>query len=249
MAKKKAAQEAKAGQEAREQGKVAMEQKEEQKAGMPQGLKLEKLDWDKVIATTGLLASIAGIGVTLIFYLMVAGLLDMMHSSTVEQVDSVILALNDAQALTASAAVSVNSYSSFVSNASESVDYTADALYGMSGAVDSLAAGLASIPYMPSEAVSPLYGTSSEIRTTAASLSSTADSMEGSSDDILATSIGLTSLNQNIEAVKIDMQETKRNLDRMRSTAGLGLLLGALMMVLLFAVNGISFFEQLRQRK
>ena len=198
-----------------------------------------------LVPALGLVASAAGIIVTIAFYFMLAGLLDSIHSTTMDQVDGTIAILEDTKTITTSAANSVNSFGGFIMNASDSIDYTAVALQQMGSATYSLAAGVAAIPYMPYEVVAPMYDTANDMNAAADSLSGTSESMEESSEDMLATALGITALNDDLDSTISDLEKTRADIVSIHETAQLGLLLGSLVMLLMFAVNGLSFWQQM----
>ena len=195
----------------------------------------------------GLVASVAGIIVTIAFYFMLSGLLGSINSTMLGQVDGTIAIVEDTKAVTTSAAESVNSFGNFILNASESIDYTAVALEQMGSATYGLAAGVAAIPYMPYEVVAPMYATAGDMDAAADSLSGTSESMEESSEDMLATALGITALNDDLDSTISDLEKTRADIVSIHDTAQLGLLLGTLMVLLMFAVNGLSFWQQMER--
>lgn len=198
-----------------------------------------------LVPVLGLAASAAGMTVTIAFYFMLAGLLGSINSTMLDQVDGTIAILEDTKAVTISAADSVNSFGNFIMNASSSIDYTAAALGQMGAATYGLAAGVAAIPYMPYEVVAPMYATASDMDAAADSLSGTSESMEDSSNDMLSTALGITALNDDLDSTISDLGKTRADLVAIHETAQLGLLLGTLVVLLMFVVNGLSFWQQM----
>lgn len=201
---------------------------------------------DKAIAYVGLGVSVVGILLALWFLFVFNGLLDAVHETSIDQVDAVIAMMGDTLMIVNSTANSIDSFSEFAVDGAETLDYSAEAVGGLADAAEGLAASLASIPLMPSDAVAPLYSTATELRTTADSMEKSAESMGEFSGETLSAALGVESLKENIQGSKRDMEATKRKLDEIHLTAKTGLFLGTVLLVLLFALNGLTFYRQLK---
>lgn len=206
----------------------------------------KKSGLDKAIAVFGIGVSVLGILLAFWFLFVFNGLLDSAHEISIGQVDSVISVLESTRLVVNSTASSVNSFGEFATGAYATLQSSAEVMVEMSGAVSGLASGVGSIPLMPSDVTNSLYSTSSDMSETAISMQETADSMESIKEDTLSTSLGITAIEEEIEDGIADMQKTKRKLDEMHFTAKTGLFLGIGLLVMLFALNGLSFYRQLR---
>lgn len=206
-----------------------------------------KSSLDKTIAYVGILVGIAGIALTLWLFFVFDGLLDSLHQTSIGQVDSVISVLDDSITIVNYSAASIDSMAEFATDTSVALGYSADALDGMSTAVTGLADSIGSIPYMPSETVNPLYDTALDISTMADSIKDTAGSMETASGDVVSTTLGLHALQQDIEESKEGMEKTKEDLNNIHFTAKTGLILASLLLVLVFALNSLMFYRQVKQ--
>lgn len=206
-----------------------------------------KTSLDKTIAYVGILVGIAGIALTLWLFFVFDGLLDSIHQTSLNQVDTVISVLHDSVEIVNYSAASVDSLGEFASNTSTALQYSADALGGMSIAVSGLADSIGSIPYMPKEAVAPLYSTSEDVSAMADSIEETAASMETASGDVLSATLGLQALQEDIENSIGGLEKTKDDISNMHLTAKTGLILGTILLILVFALNSLMFYRQLRQ--
>jgi len=205
-----------------------------------------KSSLDKAIAYVGILVGIAGIALTLWLFFVFDGLLDSLHQTSISQVDAVISVLHDSVDIVNYSAASIDSLGAFASNTSIALQYSADALDGMSTAVTGLADSIGSIPYMPSGTVAPLYDTSADISETADSIETTAASMQTASGDVLSATLGLQLLQADIEGSIEGMEKTKDDLDSIHFTAKTGLTLATVLLVLVFALNSLMFYQQLK---
>ena len=201
----------------------------------------------RILPALGIAASIGGIIITVFFYFMVGGLLDSMHEISVGQVDNAVAIMVDAKGISTSAGESVNTYSAFMANASYSVSESSEALALVSDAVDSLAGGIGAIPYMPSDAVNPLYDAAAEIDAVAVSLEQTSGSMEETGEGMMSTSLGIDALNEDIGLAISNLQKTKSELDAIYGTASLGLFLGTILLIIMFSLNGAGFYQKLNE--
>ncbi len=206
----------------------------------------KKSGLDKAIAVFGIGVSILGILLAFWFLFVFNGLLDSAHEISIGQVDSVISVLENTRLVVTSTASSVDSFGEFATDAYATLESSAEAMVGMSDAVSGLAAGVGAIPYMPSDVTNSLYSTSSDMSETAISMQETADSMKSIKNETLSTAIGITAIEEEVAEGIANMRETKKKLDEMHFTAKTGLFLGIGLLVMLFALNGLSFYRQLR---
>jgi methyl-accepting chemotaxis protein len=140
----------------------------------------------------------------------------------------------------------MDSLTSFAKNASSTLNASAGSLESMGGAVGSLASSLASVPYMPEGALGPLQSAADELEGTAQGMRGTAASMANASDNALSTASGVQSLKEDIGDSIASMEDTKRQIDEMQRNAKIGLVLGSVLAVLMFALNSLSFYRQLK---
>jgi len=205
-----------------------------------------KSSLDKTIAYVGILVGIAGIALTLWLFFVFGDILDSLHQTSINQVDTVISVLHDSVSIVNYSAASIDSMAGFATDTSTALGYSADALDGMADAVEGLAFSLASIPYMPSETITPLYTTADDISSTADSIDETAVSMGAVSGDVLSATLGLQSLQGDIEESITGLEQTKNDLNSIYITAKTGLTLGTLLLILVFALNSLMFYRQLK---
>ena len=140
----------------------------------------------------------------------------------------------------------MDSFGEFATDAYATLQSSADVMEGMSGAVSGLAGAVGAIPLMPAEVSGSLYSTSSDMSDTAVSMQETADSMESIKEETLSTTMGIRAIEEEVESGIADMQKTKRKLDEMHLTAKTGLFLGCALLVMLFALNALTFYRQLK---
>jgi len=207
----------------------------------------EKSSLDKLIAYVGILVSVFGILFVGYFFLTFSSFIDTIHQSATSQVDSGIAILMDAKGIVSSTADSIDSLTSFAGNASTALNQSADAMEGVGTAIDSLASSLGSIPYMSAGTTAPLYSAASGMDDTADSMRETAGSMANVSGNAISTAAGVQSLEDDIDGNVASLEGTRRQLDEMHSTAKIGLILGSALVALLFVLNGLSFYRQLRE--
>ena len=202
---------------------------------------------DKAIAVFGVGVSVIGILLVLWFFFIFNGLLDAVHEISIGQVDAVISVLENTRLVVNSTATSVDSFGEFAEDAYVTLQSSADVMAGMSDAVGGLAAGVGTIPLMPAEVTNSLYSTSSDMGDTAVSMQETADSMEGVTQDTLSTALGIRAIEEDVEEGIANMEETKEKLDELHFTAKTGLFLGSALLVMLFVLNALSFYRQLKE--
>jgi len=205
-----------------------------------------KSSLDKAIAYVGILVGIAGIALTLWLFFVFSDILDSLHQTSINQVDTVISVLHDSVDIVNYSAASIDSMAEFATDTSTALEYSSDALEGMADAVEGLAGSIASIPYMPSETVDPLYTTASDISDTGDSIAETAASMETASGDVLSATLGLQTLQGDIENSITGLEDTKKDLNNIHLTAKTGLTLGMVLLILVFALNSLMFYRQLK---
>ena len=207
----------------------------------------KKSGLDKTIAVFGVGVSVVGILLALWFFFIFNGLLDSVHEISIGQVDAVISVLDNTRLVVNSTAASVDSFGQFAEDAYTTLQSSADVMVDMSGAVNGLAGAIGAIPYMPAEATAPLYSTASDMGNTAVSMQETADSMEGVTQDTLSTSLGIRAIEEDVEEGIANMDETRKQLDEMHFTAKTGLFLGTALLVMLFTLNALTFYRQLKE--
>jgi hypothetical protein len=103
------------------------------------------------------------------------------------------------------------------------------------------------IPLMPQDAGAPLESAADGLSLTAKDIRDTAASMQGVSDNALATMTGVSAMEEDIASSIRSLNETNARIDGIHATVRLGLLLGTILSVLMFGLNGLSFYRQLRQ--
>ena len=206
----------------------------------------KKSSLDKTIAVFGVGVSVVGILLVLWFFFIFNGLLDSVHEISIGQVDAVISVLENTRLVVNSTASSVDSFGEFAEDAYTTLQSSADVMGGMSDAVSGLAGAIGAIPYMPSDVTGSLYSTSSDMKDTAVSMQETADSMENIKEDTLSTTLGITAIEEDVSTSIANMRETKEQIDEMHFTAKTGLFLGTLLLVMLFTLNALTFYRQLR---
>ncbi|MDD5172132.1 MAG: hypothetical protein PHF60_03800 [Candidatus ainarchaeum sp.] len=201
---------------------------------------------DKIISYVVFGSSEVGILLTAFLFITLNGAIDSVHNAAIGQVDSAISILQDAGSIVQSTADSVDSFSAFAQYASVSVNQSADAIKGMGEAIDLFAASLGAVPYMPSEATAPLYASADEIGNTADYMHQTAASMANVTGNTVSTATGIQALKEDINTNVLSLQSTKKQIDDIAGTLKIGLVLGSLLALLLFALNGLTFYRQLR---
>lgn len=206
----------------------------------------KKSGLDKAIGYLGIGASIMGILLMLWLFFVFNGLIDAMHEVSIGQVDSMIAMLEDSLMIVNATSNSVDAMGSFATNSSATLQHSASAMDGMAGAIDMLAFSLAAIPYMPSEATSPLYSASADMKNVAVSMQETADSMGEATGEALSAGLGIQQLEGEIEQSIANMEKTKKQIDDIHFTAKTGLVMGSLLLMMLFALNGLTFYRQLK---
>jgi hypothetical protein len=204
----------------------------------------EKSGLDRAIAYFGVGASVVGILFALWSFFLFNGLLDAVHEAGVGQVDAVISMMGDTLVIVNSTANSMDSFSEAAADGAATMGYSAEAVGSLAEAVEGLAASLGSIPLMPSGATASLYSTASEMRASADSMEETAGSMGGFSGEALSATLGVQALEEDIAQSILELEQAKKKLDEIHFTAKSGLVLGTLLLVLLFALNGLSFYRQ-----
>jgi methyl-accepting chemotaxis protein len=202
---------------------------------------------DKAIAVFGIGVSAVGILLIIWLFFMFNGLIDSFHEIGIGQVDAAISVLENTRIVVNSTATSIDAFGEFTTDAYDALQNSADVMEGMSGAVNGLAGAVGSIPYMPADVTSSLYSSAADMDAAAASMQGTADSMEDIKGGALSATLGIGQMESDIESSIEDMQKTKRKLDEMQFTAKTGLILGSMLLVMLFALNGLTFYRQLRE--
>ncbi|MFH0737471.1 MAG: hypothetical protein V1827_02145 [Candidatus Micrarchaeota archaeon] len=201
---------------------------------------------DRAIAIVGILVGISGIIFSIYMYSVLSGAVTLVHDTAIAQADSAIGILADTKLIVQGTADSVDSLTSFAKNSSETLNQSADSFDSMGSAITSLATSLNSIPYMPQEATSSLRTAGEDLSGTADQMRDTAGSMGEVGDDALSTASGITALDEDIDKSIASLQDTKKQADDVAGTAQLGLLLGTISIVLLFCLNALSFYRQLK---
>jgi hypothetical protein len=202
---------------------------------------------DKVICYLGMLVGVSGIVFSIYMFLALGDAVDALRESATGQVDSAIVILNDAHGIVSATAGSMDSLTAFAKNSSLALGQSADSLDSMGSAVSSLAASISLIPYMPGEASASLESAADGLSQTAKDMKGTAASMQSASDNALATMTGVSAMEEDISGSIQSLHETKMRIDGIHATVRLGLLIGTILAVLMFALNGLSFYRQLRQ--
>ncbi len=202
---------------------------------------------DKTIAVFGVGVSVVGILLVLWFFFIFNGLLDSVHEISIGQVDAVISVLENTRLVVNSTASSVDSFGEFATDAYATLQSSADVMVDMSGAVNGLAGAIGAIPYMPSDVTGSLYSTASDMGETAVSMQETADSMESIKEDTISTTLGITAIEEDVSTSIANMRETKKQIDEMHFTAKTGLFLGTLLLMMLFSLNALTFYRQLKE--
>lgn len=202
---------------------------------------------DKTISYVGMAASGVGIILTVFIFIVLNGAIDSAHKVATDQVDSAISILQDAGDIVQSTSDTMDSFSSFAKNASSSVERSADAISAMGDAFDTFASSLGSIPYMPSEATAPLHDAADEMDDTADHMQDTAAAMANMTDNAVSTATGVQQLKEDIDTNVESLQGAKKQLNDTAGMLKIGLVLGSLLGLLLFALNGLTFYRQLRQ--
>lgn len=206
----------------------------------------EKSMLDRTISYVGILTCVFGILLVIYLFTVFGSFLDSFHQIAMNQTDSAIAVFVDAKTIVSSTADSIDSFGAFASNASTMLSQSSSAMTDMGSAVNSLAASLGAIPYMPAEAISPLYSSAAAMSDTADSMQDTAASMQNITDSTLSTATGVQSLKENIDANIRSLETTKRQMSEMYSTAKLGLFLTSALATLIFLLNGLTFYRQLK---
>ncbi|MBD3398585.1 hypothetical protein GF412_05075 [Candidatus Micrarchaeota archaeon] len=206
----------------------------------------KKSGLDKAIAVFGVGLSAFGILLAIWFLFLFNGMIDSVHQAGIEQADAVISVLQNTRIVVNSTAESVDSFAEFAGDAYITMQSSADVMADMSGAVSGLAGAVGAIPYMPAEVSGSLYSTASDMDTAAVSMQETAGSMEGVANETLSASLGINAIEEDVGKGIANLEKTKKELDAMHLTAKTGLFLGTGLLVMLFALNGLSFYRQLR---
>ncbi len=201
---------------------------------------------DRIIAYTGILAGVFGIAFTIYMFLVLGDAVDAIRASSISQVDSVIGIMQDAHGIVAATAGSMDSLTAFAKNSSGTLNQSADSLSSMGSAVAFLAVSLSQVPYMPEEATGTLASAAEGLSGTAMDMKDTAASMSNVTDSALATASGVAAMEEDIAESIASLDETKRQIDGIHGTVRLGLLLGSMLAVLMFALNALNFYRQLR---
>lgn len=202
---------------------------------------------DKAIAVFGVGVSAVGILLIIWLFFMFNGLIDAFHEIGVGQVDAAISVLENTRLVVNSTATSVDAFGEFTTDAYATLQNSADVMEGMSGAVNGLAGAVGSIPYMPAEVTASLYSSAADMEEAASSMQETAGSMEEINEGALSATLGISQVESDIGSSISDMEKTKRKLDEMQFTAKTGLVLGSVLLVMLFALNALTFYRQLRE--
>ena len=200
---------------------------------------------DKTISYVGIAASGIGILFTVFMFIILNGTIDSVHKAATDQVDSAIAILQDAGGIVQSTADSMDSFSAFAKNASVSVNRSADAVGSMGDAIDLFATALGAIPYM-GEASAPLHDAADEMGKSEVYMHQTAASMANVTGNVVSTATGVQQLNSDIQDNVESLEKTKKELDNISGTLKIGLILGSLLALLLFALNGLTFYRQLQ---
>ncbi len=207
----------------------------------------EKSGLDKAISYVGILVSVVGILLTVFFFFILNGLIDGIHSSAIAEVDSAIGIMQDVGVIVDGTANSVDSFSSFAQNASGAMNETASAVEGMSTAMNALATGVSSIPLMPGDVSGALHDSASQIRDTADYMKETSFSMQNVSGNAISTATGVQQLKEDVHTNIAALEQAKRQIDDMHTTAQIALILGTVLIVLVFILNGMNFYKQLKE--
>ncbi len=207
----------------------------------------EKTGLDKAISYVGISISVVGVLLTVFFFLIFNGLIDGVHEAAIAQVDSAISIMRDLGVVVEGTADSVDSFSSFAQNASGAMDETAGAVEGMGTAMNALASGISSIPYMPGEATSALYASAEQIEGTAEYMRETSNSMQNVSENAVSTAMGVQQLKADVQNNIAAWEQTRKQINDMYATAKIGLILGTVLIVLIFVLTALSFYRQLRE--
>lgn len=202
---------------------------------------------EKVIAGVGLASSILGIGMVLFFYLLAAAFVEQAHNSAVAQIDNTIGLLESTEGVVSSVEGSVEAIAVSISNASTGVESAAEAMSGMGDAIDGVAAGLAAIPFMPPNAVEPLYGSADSLRETGEYLAESAAGLEHGSGDMGSAALGLGAVKERIQISIGELEQTKQDVGNIRLAAQGALFFGCLLISLVFFTNGLSFYLQFKK--
>jgi hypothetical protein len=200
---------------------------------------------DRIISYTGILVGVFGIVFSIYMFLVIGDAVDAIHNAAINQTDSAIGILGDAQGVVVAASDSMDSLTSFAKNSSGALNQTADSFSSMGTAISFLAVSLGQVPYMPKEATDPLQSAAQGISGTAMDMKGTAASMGNVTDNALATASGVTALKEDISQSIASLEETKKQIDSIHGTVRLGLLLGTILAVLMFSLNALSFYRQL----
>jgi methyl-accepting chemotaxis protein len=201
---------------------------------------------DRIICFLGILVGVFGIIFSIYMFLVIGDGVDAIHGSAIGQVDSAISILADARGIVSATADSMNSLTSFAKNSSDTLNQTADSLSSMGTAVSFLAVSLGQVPYMPDEATGPLESAAQGLSGTAQDMKGTAASMAGVTDNALSTASGVAAMDEDIAKSITSLEETKKQIDGIHGTVRFCLLLGTILAVLMFGLNGLSFYRQLR---
>jgi len=201
---------------------------------------------DRTICYVGILVGVFGILFSIYMYLVIGDAVDAIRDTAIRQADSAIQILADAHGIVAATAGSLDSLTSFAKNSSATLNQSADSLSSMGIAVTFLATSLSQVPYMPGEATGPLASAAQGLSGTANGMKETAASMANVSDNALATATGVAAMDEDISDSIASLEDTKEQVEGLHATVRLGLLLGSILAVLMFALNGLNFYRQLR---
>ncbi|MEM4359778.1 MAG: hypothetical protein QXT45_04560 [Candidatus Bilamarchaeaceae archaeon] len=201
----------------------------------------------KVISYTGIAVGIFGIAIIVWLFFVFNGLIDSIHQTIINQVDSTISMLQHARIITNSTAASVDSLGMVAANTSSALTSYASALEGVALATSSLAHSLGMIPYMPQEVITSMSSSADSMSNAAGFIIETAVSMETTSGTITSTSLGFGTLMTDIDVSIANMEQTKENINNIYLTAKTGLILFTILLILVFVLNILSFYRQLMQ--
>lgn len=201
----------------------------------------------KIVAAGGIFIGIAGIIATIWFYFTLGGVIDGMRDSALAQTRSLDNILMNAGLTVGYAEETVNSFASFAGNTSATLDSYSNVLYGMGQAVEDTASGLAMVPLMPSDAVSGLRQTGTDMKESAGEMGQTSQSAKDVGDSASSATFSLSEIKGEIEDARASVAETERNINEMHSQSKLALLVLSILMIALFCLNILMFYGQLRQ--
>jgi len=201
---------------------------------------------DKMICYAGILVGVFGILFSAYMFFVLGDAVDALHQTAISQADSAINILIDAKGIASTTSDSMDSLTSFAKNSSVALGQSADSLASMGAAISSLSSSLEQIPFMPAEATGSLESAAQDLSGAAEDMQDTASSMGDASDSALSTASGVSAMEDDIGRSIASLEDTKKRIDGIHSTARLGLLLGTMLAVLMFGLNALSFYRQLR---